>query len=164
MSLNIKQSFSFLSIFGLLILFRGYVFPETYNFLKLLLLLVYYLLFYITFGGIALFSQQIFFDYLKIYKNHSKYDNDDKEYEIEDLEKNMIDNKKEVNIEINEIKVDDKNDIENKEKEKLIDNNEIKNDDEQKDKNANINESISKQFDSKPKKKKEILFYIYILL
>lgn len=114
MSLNIKQSFSFLSIFGLLILFRGYVFPETYNFLKLLLLLVYYLLFYITLGGIALFSQQIFFDHLKIYKNHSKYDNDDKEYEIEDLEKNMIDNKKEVNIEINEIKVDDKNDIENK--------------------------------------------------
>ena len=153
------SSFIFMLInLGLLVLFRGYNFPERYNFLKFLLLLLYFVLFYISFGGIALFSHQMFFEYLIIYKNKS-YDLND--FYVEDADHNMnkikTNDKKDINIEINEIIKENENietennilidnntginDSQSLEDNKLIDNSNEERDSEQKEDNK-LNENV----------------------
>ena len=50
-----------------LILFESFDFPEKYNFYSILLLILYYILFFISVGGISLLSHQIYFDGLTKY-------------------------------------------------------------------------------------------------
>ena len=62
---------------------RTFDFPDNYHFFKLLLIILYYVLLYLSIGSIALFSQQIYFDGLTKYyskdkkeKNNSINEND----------------------------------------------------------------------------------------
>ena len=59
---------------------RTFDFPNNYNFFKLILIIIYYVLLFLSIGSIALFSQQIYFDgltkYYSEYKEKKNYINE----------------------------------------------------------------------------------------
>ena len=78
----IKSSIFFIVINSLFIFFlRSFTFPENrYNIYQLLLLLLYYILIYISVGCISLYPHQIFFEGLKKYYNYRDEKKKEKSY------------------------------------------------------------------------------------
>jgi len=60
---------------ALIFIVRTFDFPDNYNFFKLILIIVYYGLLFLSIGSIALFSQQIYFDGLTKYYSKDKKEN-----------------------------------------------------------------------------------------
>ena len=79
-----------------LIFFESFEFPEKYNFYSILLLILYYILFFLSVGGISLLSHQIYFDGLTKYIHYKESHEKSIEENIEDVkeEEEMIYNNK----------------------------------------------------------------------
>ena len=103
-----------------LLFFESFDFPEKYNFYQLLLLIGYYLLLFISVGGISLLPHQIYFDgltkYIQYKESHgeaniNKIEEDDEKKVMNNkdgsIEENII-NKKESNFMDKELEKNDK--------------------------------------------------------
>ena len=72
---------------------RTFDFPDNYTFYKMILIIIYYILLFLSIGSIALFSQQIYFDGLiKYYSKDKEKDNDENDYN--QINKDFQDNSK----------------------------------------------------------------------
>lgn len=119
-----------------LIFFESFEFPEKYNFYSILLLILYYILFFLSVGGISLLSHQIYFDGLTKYIHY-------KESHEKSIEENIEDVKEEEEMIYNDNNKDNliKENIFNEEEEKK--NNENENEEKNKKKELEKNDKIS---------------------
>ena len=109
-----------------LVLFESFDFPEKYNFYSILLLILYYILFFISVGGISLLSHQIYFDGLTKYIHYKISHEKSIEEKIEDVkeEEALLYNNKDNLIKENNFNEEEKNnENENNNKKKELEKN-----------------------------------------